>query len=104
MLGQLGVALTRLADPLHLPLWQVAAAINALLALIFFLHADQVLLAQGTSEAWSEVWVRREYAVFQAVRATLSVYVIFCTFYITAAVAWQTEWPPIRFVLFPWSG
>jgi hypothetical protein len=73
------------------------------LAWLFFFHADQHLLAQGTSEAWPEGWVRREYALFQVVRTTLSLYVIACTFYITAAVAWQTEWPPIRFVLFPWS-
>ena len=78
-------------------------AFNALLTWGFFFHADQHLLAQGTSEAWPESWIRREYASFQVVRTTLSLYVIACTFYITAAVAWQTEWPPIRFVLFPWS-
>jgi hypothetical protein len=61
-LGQLGVAATRLVAPLELPLWQVAGAANAILAWLFFFHADQHLLAQGTSEAWPEVWVRREYA------------------------------------------
>jgi hypothetical protein len=102
-LGPLGVAATRLAAPFELPLWQVAGALNALLAWLFFFHADQHLLAQGTTEAWPEVWLRREYVLFQLARTSLSLYVIACTFYIAAAVAWQTEWPPIRFVLFPWS-
>lgn len=102
-LGPLGVAATRLAAPLDLPLWQAAGALNAVLVWVFFFHADQHLLAQGTAEAWSEDSIRREYAIFQAVRTILTLYVIACTFYIAAAVAWQTEWPPIRFVLFPWS-
>jgi hypothetical protein len=102
-LGPLGDAATRLVAPFELPLWQIAGAANAVLAWLFFFHADQHLLAQGTSEAWPEVWVRREYALFEVVRTTLTLYVIACTFYIAAAVAWQTEWPPIRFVLFPWT-
>jgi hypothetical protein len=77
--------------------------LNALLAWVFFFHADRHILAQGTSEAWPEGWVRREYALFQVVRTTLSLYVIACTFHIAASVAWQIEWPPICFVLFPWT-
>jgi hypothetical protein len=102
-LGPLGVAVTRLVAPLELPLWQVAGALNALLAWVFFFRADQHVQAQGTVEAWPEAWIGREYAAFQALRTTLSLYVIACTFYITAAVSWRTEWPAIRIVLFPWE-
>jgi hypothetical protein len=102
-LGPLGMAATRLTAPFDLPLWQIAGAINGVLAVLFFYHADLHLLAQGKTEAWPEAWVRREYVFFQVVRTPLSLYVIACTFYITAAVAWQIEWPPIRIVLFPWS-
>ena len=78
-LGQVGIAATRLAAPFEMPGWQVAGAVNALLALVFFFHADRHILAQGTTQAWPEVWVRREYAFFQVIQTTLALYVIFCT-------------------------
>jgi hypothetical protein len=100
-LGPLGGLATRLVAPFELPLWQVASAINAGLAWAFFFRAKRHLLATNTTEAWPESWVEREYVMFQGVRTTLSLYAIACTFYIAAATAWQTEWPPIRFILFP---
>jgi hypothetical protein len=93
----------RLAEPLYLPLWQVASAINAILAWAVFFRVKQHLLAKSFDLTFSEVWVRREYVVFQAVRTTLSLYAITCTFYILAAMAWQTEWPAVHIILFPWS-
>jgi uncharacterized membrane protein YkgB len=98
--GELG---TRLVDPLYLPLWQITSALNAIMAWGFFFRAERHLLARNSTEAWPEAWVRREYVGFQAVRTTLSLYAIACTFYLAAATAWQTEWPPIHVILFPWS-
>jgi hypothetical protein len=94
---------TRLVAPFELPLWQVTSAISAGLAWAFFFRAKRHLLAKNLTEAWPEAWVEREYVAFQGVRTTLSLYAIACTFYIAAATAWQTEWPPIRFILFPWT-
>jgi hypothetical protein len=43
-LGPLGVAASRLAAPFQLPLWQIAGALNALLAWLFFFQADRHIL------------------------------------------------------------
>jgi hypothetical protein len=101
-LGPLGVFGTRLVAPFELPLWHITSAFNALLAWVFFFLAKHHLVAKNFStEAWPEPWIKREYVAFQVVRTTLSLYTIACTFYIAAATAWQTEWPPIRLILFP---
>jgi hypothetical protein len=103
--GRAGELVTRLVAPVELPGWQVASAINAVLAWAFIFWAVPQLRAHRiqSTEARSEVSLRREYSSFQAVRTTLSLYSIACTFYIAASTAWQTQWPGIHFVLFPWS-
>jgi hypothetical protein len=101
-LGPLGILATRLVAPAELPLWHIAAALNAVLAWAYFSLARRRVLARNKpTEAWPEGWIEREYVAFQAVRTTLSLYAIACTFYIAAATAWQTRWPPIHFILFP---
>jgi hypothetical protein len=101
-LGPLGILATRLVAPAELPLWQVAAALNGVLAWAYFSLARRHVLARNKpTEAWPEGWIEREYVAFQAARTTLSLYAIACTFYIAAATAWQTRWPPIHFILFP---
>jgi hypothetical protein len=102
-LGPVGELIIRLVEPLYLPLWQITSALNALISWGFYFRAERHLLARNSTEAWPEAWVRREYVAFQAVRTTLSLYAIACTFYLAAATAWQAEWPPIRLILFPWS-
>src|ERR1700730_81607 len=99
--GQLGLFTKRIVAPFELPLWQVTSAINAGLGWAFFFRAHRHLLAQNSTVAWPQSWIEREYVAFQAIRATFTVYAIACTFYIAAATAWQTEWPPIRLILFP---
>jgi hypothetical protein len=103
--GPVGELATRLVAPTELPGWQIASFINALLAWAFGFWAVPQLRAhvKHSTEARSEASLRREYTGFQAVRTTLSLYSIACTFYIAASTAWQTEWPGIRFVLFPWA-
>ena len=103
--GPVGELATRLVAPTELPGWQIASFINALLAWAFGFWAVPQLRAHAkhSTEARSEASLRREYTGFQAVRTTLSLYSIACTFYIAASTAWQTEWPAIRFVIFPWT-
>jgi hypothetical protein len=101
--GPLGVLATRLVAPFELPLWQIASALNASLAWIFLFRAQRHLLARHSTEAWPEVWVRKEYVAFQGVRTTLSLYAIACTLYLGLATACDAQWPPIRFILFPWT-
>jgi hypothetical protein len=103
-LGPVGVLATRLFAPFKVEVWQVTSTLNAALAWIFFFRASRHLLARSTSDAWPEAWVRKEYAIFQAVRTTFSLYAIVCTLYIAATTAWQVEWPPICIILFPWTG
>lgn len=101
--GPLGLLAIRMVAPLDLPIWQVACAINAVFAWLFFFRGKQHLLAKDSCEAWPVPWVEREYVAYQAIRTTLSLYIIACTFYIAATTAWTTEWPPIHFILFPWT-
>jgi hypothetical protein len=102
-LGQLGAAATKLADPVRLPLWQVASAFNAALAWVFYFHADMHLLTRGTAEAWPEKWIKREYSAVTATRWIITFYTLACTFYITTTVAWSTQWPTVQLILFPWA-
>jgi hypothetical protein len=102
-LGPLGTAGTQLIDPVRLPLWQAAAAFNAVLASAYFFQADVHLRKRGTAEAWPEKWLKREYGVVTATRCVISPYTIACTFYIVSAVAWNTQWPTIRVIVFPWE-
>jgi hypothetical protein len=100
-LGPLGVCATRLVAPYDLPIWQATSAVNAVLAWVWYFSAKRHLIAKDTAEAWPESWLKAEYVAFQVIRTILALYTIFCTFVIGAATAWQTEWPPIHFILFP---
>jgi hypothetical protein len=101
--GPLGTAGTQLIDPVRLPLWQAAAAFNAVLASVYFVQADVHLHQRGSAEAWTEQWLKREYGVVTATRCVISLYTIACTFYIAIDVAWNMQWPTIQVVPFPWS-
>jgi len=102
-LGPVGEAATRLTAPADLPLWQLTSACNAVLVWVFFFRGSRHVLAKNTKEALSDTRIRWEYVGFQAVRTTLALYVIACTFYIMATTAWHTNWPSIHVILFPWS-
>lgn len=102
-LGEVGKWLTAMAAPLELSGWQVAAAINSLLAWGLFFRADGLIKQRANGLEVSTTAVAREWAFFQTIRTTLSLYTIACTVYITAAVAWSIDWPPVRFILVPWS-
>jgi hypothetical protein len=103
LLGPLGELIMRLVEPFYLTSWQLTGFFSAGIAWLFFLRATRHLLARYSTEAWPEAWIQREYVGLQTVRTTLSLFTIACTFYIAATTAWQTEWPPIRIILFPWS-
>lgn len=103
-LRALGVWLRAMAAPQELPLWQLAGALNALLAWVFYLLIDGAVKDHANGLPVSADGAARQWAIFQAVRTTLSLYTIACTFYITAHAAWAIDWPPLRFVLFPWAG
>jgi hypothetical protein len=100
-LGPLGVFTTRLVAPYDLPIWQVTSAVSAVLAWVWYFCAKRHLIAKDTTEAWPESWLKTQYVTFQVIRTILTLYTIFCTFVIGAATAWQMEWPPIHFILFP---
>jgi Fe2+ transport system protein B len=87
LMGSVGQVLNRLVAPFDLPLWQVAATLNAMLAWAFFLRAKRHILAYGSAAGWSETWIQREYIAFQATRTTLSLYTIVCTLYIIVSTA-----------------
>ena len=104
MLGPVGSMAMRIIAPLKVPLWQVASGANAVLALAFFFRADRHLLSVNTSQALPTAWIEREYACFQVMRTTLSMYAIMCVLYIATSTAWEAVWPPFELILFPWTG
>jgi hypothetical protein len=100
-LGTLGQFATRVVAPLEIPVWQIGTAINAILAWAFYFRAKQHLISRNSIEASSQPLINAEYAMYQATRTALSLYAITCTLYIAAVTAWEIEWPPMRFILFP---
>jgi hypothetical protein len=84
-------------------LWQIASAANAVIAWMVYFHGHRLLLTRDLPDAWSETTVQREYAIVRTVRATLSVYTIFCALWIAAVTAWRMDWTVIHVVVFPWS-
>jgi hypothetical protein len=102
-LGPIGTLTIQLVDPPNLPLWQIASALNAIIAWGFFFRGSRLYLTRHLADAPSETWVQREYAIIRGVRTILSVYTIFCTLYIGAVVAWHIDWPSIHILVFPWS-
>ena len=100
-LGPLGIATTELAR-LLISLSGGCRRAKRSVGMGRLLSCGSTPPGAGTAEAATEPGCGEEFAAFQVARTTLSLYVIACTFYITASVAWQTDWPPIRVIPFPW--
>jgi hypothetical protein len=91
--------------PSQLPLWQISAAVSALLAWGLYFLADVHLRAIeiGNPNRASETAIKRQIGAITVVRNTLALYTAACMLYITWQVAAGIEWPVVELVLFPWS-
>jgi hypothetical protein len=89
--------------PHDLPLWQMAAFVNATLAIGFFVFAREALVRIKNGMAWPETIVVRLFRSATFVRCLLSLYTIACTLFITVRAASLFHFPGIGTNLFPWS-
>lgn len=95
------LTLGTLVEPRFFTKWQVAQAINAALALGVFLYAWHVLQRSDSGFKPDLVSANRNLSILFAVRAVLTVYVLFCTIYLTIN-GWQGfKGPPIDKGHFP---
>jgi len=87
--------------PLEIPLWQLAALLNAVLAfaLLWFCEAALRRLEHG---AWSPVTVERVLQVLSVVRGVIALYTIACTVYISVREARLAGKVKVVWELFPW--
>lgn len=88
--------------PGEMPIWQVAAGINSVLAIGLFIFAGSALFRIEHDQAWPEGHVVRVLRVSTAVRGVFSLYTIACTLYITVRAASDWNWPPLGTKVFPW--
>jgi hypothetical protein len=88
--------------PAQIPIWQIAAFVNALLAIAFFLFLGAMLQRVGHPDAWPDESIEGTIRSFVFVRTVLTLYTITCTLYITLQKATTWNWPPLDARLFPW--
>src|SRR5271157_1542356 len=78
--------------PAEIPLWQLAAFINAFWAIGIFIFAGEALLRIKLGEPWSPKIVESVVRTSSFGRDRKSVYTIACTGYITGRAAWHWDW------------
>ncbi|MEM9670853.1 MAG: hypothetical protein AAF950_18240 [Pseudomonadota bacterium] len=91
-------------EPARMPLWQLASAINALLAFGLYLLAEQQLgrmKQEGNPYTRSDGTIKWHIGTITVIRNTLALYTIACTIIIGWKVVAEVEWPALEFVLFP---
>jgi hypothetical protein len=88
--------------PAEVPIWQLAAVANSLLALGVFLFTRAALIQIENGTPWSARSVEAALRATTFIRWTLTLYTIFCTGYITLYAAKDWHWPRLGTKLFPW--
>jgi len=86
----------------EIPLWQVAAFINACWAIGIFVFAKEALMRTASPESWPPTFIERVLRISSFGRSILSVYVIICTAYITIQAATTWNLPTLGTKWFPW--
>ena len=91
--------------PAKLPLWQVGAAVSAVLAWILYFVADwhHRAIEKNNPNRSSDRSIKAQIAVITVIRNTLALYTIACTLYITGQISAGIKWPAVEFILFPWT-
>ena len=91
--------------PAKLPLWQLAAAVNAVFAWVLYFLADKHFssIRAENPKRTSDEAIKLQIGFLTFIRNTVALYAIACTFYITWTIAVDIEFPAVEFILFPWS-
>ena len=88
--------------PSEVPIWQLVAAINSLLAIVMFWFSGESLLRREISESWDTSRVILCYRVLSITRGILTFYILACTGYIALDLFHEWNLPPLGIRLFPW--
>ncbi len=88
--------------PAEIPIWQLAAFINAFCAIGIFIYAKEASLRMDTGDPWSTKTVEAILRYSGLVRCALSLYMIVCTGYLTVQAATTWNLPKLGTKLFPW--
>ena len=99
----LGNILAIYVAPAEVPLWQVAAAINAIVAISLFVFAGAALMRFGAPDEWPHKRIEVVVRSLVVVRSSLTLYTIACTLYITLEAAKEWDLPALGMKLFPWQ-
>lgn len=89
-----------------IPRWQVASALNSLLAILLFLFSSNKLIHFETgelNESEDYPFIDRTLRITTVIRTTLSLYTIICLFYIVLYNASLFDLPPLGDKFFPWN-
>ena len=89
-------------QPTVVPIWQISAFVNSILAIGLFLYAGIVLFRIENNEAWSATRAERVIRGTAFLRAVLTLYTISCTLYLTIQAASDWNLPQLGTRLFPW--
>lgn len=100
--GRLSEFLDAFIRPGEVPIWQVSAAVNAVLAITAWLLARHWLLRAESGLAINEPGIDRTLAWMLGVRRVLTSYAIVCNFYAAWHLAQKMPLPSIGSKLFPW--
>jgi len=102
--GELGKLIFDYIAPTTLPVWQLASATNALIALVlYFWASDQLIKLSDARDPATNSSQDGALRAASALRATLSVYTIACLLYLAIGRAKVLHLPPLGSHLFPWS-
>ena len=88
--------------PAEIPLWQLAAFINAFWAIGIFIFAGEALWGMDSGTPWSPKRVEFVLRVSSFGRCVLTLYTITCTVYLTVQEASSWNFPTLGTKLFPW--
>jgi hypothetical protein len=84
--------------PEEIPVWHIAAALNAALAWIILFQAEHDLTQPLKPE--ESTTIQNKFKILLVIRNVISIYVSLCTLYITWQIATKFTLPRFRF--FPW--
>jgi hypothetical protein len=92
--------------PSEIPLWQIAAFTNAMLAWASFVFADLLLIRYASHQQIpSEEPLDGLFRAIGVTRTLIMFYTVSCTVYITLQIGMEGQWnlPPLGGKVFPWQ-
>jgi hypothetical protein len=89
--------------PEAFPAWQIASAINAILAWLLYLAADSAIARWKRGSQINEGAIEVMLRWISLARGVLSVYTILCGIYLAASLSGRLDLPPMGTAIRPWQ-